>query len=168
MGIFRLVTVKNPKTSFFYISLDSSVVQFLGFVLTAIVIWAHFAPPSFAFINFQVCVSSIFTLRLTIYSIACRVQLDTKCLKPLSLHLNTIIYKIFISLKTLTLILDCGPPAPKFGTSNTTATTFGSLAEIGCDAGYIVSGDTIIICLSNGTWSSNTTCNPIGILHVTY
>ncbi|XP_060570002.1 uncharacterized protein LOC132728362, partial [Ruditapes philippinarum] len=56
-------------------------------------------------------------------------------------------------------LIDCGDPTPDNGKVNTTETTNGTVALISCDNGYTLSGQTVIACQSNGTWTQNPACD---------
>ena len=73
----------------------------------------------------------------------------------------------FIRFKTYTILivfafLDCGDPAPNFGTSSNSVTTFMSTTTISCNDGYEISGTAEITCQADGTWSATPTCDPSG------
>ena len=57
------------------------------------------------------------------------------------------------------LFSDCGNPAPDNGQSDTPeGTTYGSVAGVSCNDGYVLSGDAILTCKSGPQWSDNSTC----------
>ncbi|XP_052245910.1 IgGFc-binding protein-like [Dreissena polymorpha] len=55
---------------------------------------------------------------------------------------------------------DCGDPTPDHGTVNTTVTTYGTVVQISCNHGYVLSGENIIKCNVDSDWSASATCNP--------
>ena len=44
-----------------------------------------------------------------------------------------------------------------------TETTYGQSVAVSCETGYELTGGTSIQCLSDGTWSTHTTCEMIGM-----
>ena len=44
-----------------------------------------------------------------------------------------------------------------------TETTYGQSVAVSCETGYKLTGGTSIQCLSDGTWSTHTTCEMIGM-----
>ncbi|XP_052772761.1 uncharacterized protein LOC128211759 isoform X2 [Mya arenaria] len=58
-------------------------------------------------------------------------------------------------------LIDCGDPLPADGYINGTDFTLGTNIEVICDEGYNISGDSIISCQENRSWSDNTTCSII-------
>ncbi|XP_053376387.1 uncharacterized protein LOC123533517 isoform X2 [Mercenaria mercenaria] len=54
---------------------------------------------------------------------------------------------------------DCGDPSPNKGSANTTETTYGTVVEITCSSGFNLSGNSTIVCQSDGTWSDNPVCD---------
>lgn len=59
---------------------------------------------------------------------------------------------------------DCGDPTPTSGTSNSTDTEYGAVVEITCDAGYDLTGSSVISCQADATWSDLPTCDANGML----
>ncbi|XP_053398307.1 CUB and sushi domain-containing protein 1-like [Mercenaria mercenaria] len=57
-------------------------------------------------------------------------------------------------------IKDCSDPVPYKGTANDSSTTYGSVIEIICDTGHVISGSSVITCNADGTWSDVPTCDP--------
>ena len=61
---------------------------------------------------------------------------------------------------------DCGsPPKPNHGTvalNMPGLTTYGATATQSCKTGYTLSGDTVILCKSTGSWSASVSCSIIG------
>lgn len=68
---------------------------------------------------------------------------------------------IMLDLKGV-VILDCGDPTPYKGLSNDTRTTYGTVVSIACIDGTPVTGNSTIICQSDGTWSENPVCDDLG------
>lgn len=60
------------------------------------------------------------------------------------------------------LFTDCSDPAPVDGSVNTTMTTYGTVAEVVCNNGHLISGSSIITCQADETWSDSPVCNPTG------
>ncbi|XP_060568314.1 CUB and sushi domain-containing protein 1-like [Ruditapes philippinarum] len=53
----------------------------------------------------------------------------------------------------------CSNPAPPNGVSDApSGFMYNELALISCDTGYTLSGDTLILCQANGTWTDSPTC----------
>ena len=69
-----------------------------------------------------------------------------------------------ITFNSLLLICtsDCGDPTPDHGTVNTTVTTYGTVVQISCNHGYVLSGKNIITCNADSGWSASATCNLYG------
>ncbi|KAH3718759.1 hypothetical protein DPMN_061566 [Dreissena polymorpha] len=58
------------------------------------------------------------------------------------------------------VIQNCGDPTPDHGAVNTTAKTYGTVVEVSCNHGYVLSGTSIIKCNADSAWSESATCNP--------
>jgi hypothetical protein len=53
----------------------------------------------------------------------------------------------------------CDNPAPSNGVADApSGFVYDKLAIISCDTGYSLSGDTLILCQANGTWTDYPTC----------
>ncbi|XP_052235807.1 uncharacterized protein LOC127847743 isoform X2 [Dreissena polymorpha] len=65
-----------------------------------------------------------------------------------------------LKAKTDKCCIDCGDPTPDHGTVNTTETTFGTVVQISCNHGYVLSGENIAKCNADSVWSELATCNP--------
>ncbi|XP_053397191.1 sushi, von Willebrand factor type A, EGF and pentraxin domain-containing protein 1-like [Mercenaria mercenaria] len=58
-------------------------------------------------------------------------------------------------------IVDCGNPTPTYANVNSTNFEYGSMVEITCNTGYNITGESLMVCLANGSWSSSSpTCEP--------
>ncbi|XP_053398252.1 sushi, von Willebrand factor type A, EGF and pentraxin domain-containing protein 1-like [Mercenaria mercenaria] len=58
-------------------------------------------------------------------------------------------------------IIDCDDPRPTYGIANDTSTYYGAVIKITCYQGFNITGNSSIICQSNGKWSDNPTCEII-------
>ncbi|XP_052772238.1 uncharacterized protein LOC128211461 isoform X1 [Mya arenaria] len=56
-------------------------------------------------------------------------------------------------------VKDCGDPTPSRGQRNNTVTTYGTVVLISCDEGLEVTGNSVIKCRADGTWSDNPVCD---------
>ncbi|XP_052807627.1 sushi, von Willebrand factor type A, EGF and pentraxin domain-containing protein 1-like [Mya arenaria] len=57
------------------------------------------------------------------------------------------------------VIQDCGDPSPANGSANNPkGTTYGEVALIVCDEGFVINGQTLITCNPGSTWSSYPKC----------
>ncbi|XP_052271667.1 uncharacterized protein LOC127872375 [Dreissena polymorpha] len=65
-----------------------------------------------------------------------------------------------VKAKTDKCCIDCGDPTPDRGTVNTTETTVGTVVQISCIHGYVLSGANIAKCNADFVWSESATCNP--------
>lgn len=64
-------------------------------------------------------------------------------------------------------MLECDDPKPTNGnvvnTDGTDRYVFQNYAELQCDVGYNIHGESVITCEDGGVWSDNTQCLLIGI-----
>ncbi|XP_053387695.1 uncharacterized protein LOC123541782 [Mercenaria mercenaria] len=58
-------------------------------------------------------------------------------------------------------LIDCGDPSPANGARNSTETANGTVVQISCDKGYNLSGDALITCQPDDTWTDYPTCEII-------
>ncbi|XP_053387316.1 uncharacterized protein LOC128551050 [Mercenaria mercenaria] len=56
-------------------------------------------------------------------------------------------------------IVDCDNPVPQKGSANSSDTTYNTILEITCGVGYNITGDSIIRCQADGTWSDYPRCD---------
>ena len=57
------------------------------------------------------------------------------------------------------VLLDCSDVSIDNGTASMpTGTTYGEIAFMSCDSGFVIMGETYIVCNASGSWSSVTTC----------
>ena len=91
---------------------------------------------------------------------------------PLKRQSKALLIHVFLWAGTVHILFhpsltDCGsPPKPNHGTVALTSsgiTTYGATASQSCNAGYILSGDTVIRCKSTGSWSASVTCSIKGM-----
>ncbi|XP_052259365.1 sushi, von Willebrand factor type A, EGF and pentraxin domain-containing protein 1-like [Dreissena polymorpha] len=57
-------------------------------------------------------------------------------------------------------LIDCGDPTPSKGLVNSSKTTVNTVVRVSCEYGYTLSGESVITCLRNGTWSGKSICDP--------
>ncbi|XP_052236237.1 uncharacterized protein LOC127848005 isoform X4 [Dreissena polymorpha] len=56
-------------------------------------------------------------------------------------------------------LIDCGDPTPSKGLVNSSKTTVNTVVRVSCENGYTLSGESVITCLRNGTWSGKSICD---------
>lgn len=74
---------------------------------------------------------------------------------------------IYILNNICVYISDCNDPTPVYGTSNFTASSYGTVIEISCNTGYTLIGASIVTCTYVGEWDSESTCEATGKLCTT-
>ena len=82
--------------------------------------------------------------------------------KNISLKQVIHVYQLLLYLLTYSST-DCGDPTPGDGTAITdSGTSYGQTADLTCNQGYTLTGDTTVTCQATGTWSGAATCTVQG------
>ncbi|XP_052274481.1 uncharacterized protein LOC127874294 isoform X2 [Dreissena polymorpha] len=55
-------------------------------------------------------------------------------------------------------LIDCGSPAPPYGSVNDTTTTVGTVVGVFCDYGRQLVGYSVLVCQQNGKWTGSSSC----------
>ena len=78
---------------------------------------------------------------------------------PLCIH-HTVSHKKLLDV--FLIISDCGDPSPTLGSANDTAYIYGTVLAITCNTGHSRTGEAVITCQEDGTWTDTPTCAPDG------
>lgn len=64
--------------------------------------------------------------------------------------------------KNITAVADCGPVVVQNARVDVHDTRYGDTASVFCNEGYLLTGNYVIECLEDGSWSGFPVCEQIG------